>query len=186
MTSAPGAGVKFLQVWMLCPATAWRPSWSRKAFFVQTLLSPFQRRRRSRSLRRLLRFVCDVVFAINESAQLTHGHKWKGYWSSVYPQNYTLLKAHSHGLRENAVGLANNTRIKREFSILLRFTQVRTSLYGSDFSFELQSRGSITVWLISFLTCLDLTKQVKLLLMQHKQSSGIQTKLAGGQPYSSA
>ena len=33
------------------------------------------------------------------------------------------------------------------------------------------SRGRITVWLTSFLTGLDLTKQVKPLLMKHKQSS---------------
>ena len=31
--------------------------------------------------------------------------------------------------------------------------------------------GSITVWLTSCLTGLDLTKQVKLLLIEHKQSS---------------
>ena len=32
-------------------------------------------------------------------------------------------------------------------------------------------RGSITVWLTSCLTAFDLTKQVKLLLIQHMQSS---------------
>ena len=36
--------------------------------------------------------------------------------------------------------------------------------------------GSITVWPTSCLTGLDLTKQVNLLLIQHKQSSCIQTK----------
>ena len=35
--------------------------------------------------------------------------------------------------------------------------------------------GSITVWLTSSLTGLDLTKQVKLLLLQRMQSSRIQT-----------
>ena len=44
--------------------------------------------------------------------------------------------------------------------------------------------GSISVQLTSCLTGLELTKQVKLLLIQHKQSSWIQTKLMVGQTYS--
>ena len=45
-------------------------------------------------------------------------------------------------------------------------------------------KGTITVWLTSCLTGLDLTKQVNLLLIQHKQSSWIQTNKTGRQPYS--
>ena len=43
--------------------------------------------------------------------------------------------------------------------------------------------GSISVLLTSCLTGLDSTKQVNLLLIQHKQSSWIQTKLRVGQLY---
>ena len=45
-------------------------------------------------------------------------------------------------------------------------------------------RGSITVQLTSCLTGLDSTKQVDILLIQHKRSSWIQTKQTGGQQYS--
>ena len=45
-------------------------------------------------------------------------------------------------------------------------------------------RGSITVQLTSCLIGLDLAKQVSMLLIQHKQSSWIQTSQAGGQSYS--
>ena len=43
---------------------------------------------------------------------------------------------------------------------------------------------SIAVRLTSCFTCLDMTMQVKIFLIQHKQSSWIQTKYTGGQPYS--
>ena len=43
---------------------------------------------------------------------------------------------------------------------------------------------TITVWLTSCLTGLDSSKQVKLMPIQHKQSSWIQTKYTGGQQYS--
>ena len=49
---------------------------------------------------------------------------------------------------------------------------------------HLLRKGSITVWMTSCLTGLDLTKQAKLMLIQHKPSSLSQTKLAWGQPYS--
>ena len=44
--------------------------------------------------------------------------------------------------------------------------------------------GSITLWLTPCLTGLHWTKQLKLLLIQHKQSSWIQTNKTRGQPYS--
>ena len=44
-------------------------------------------------------------------------------------------------------------------------------------------RGSITVWMTSFLTDLDLTKLVHLYLSQRKQSSWIHTSQRGGQLY---
>ena len=44
-------------------------------------------------------------------------------------------------------------------------------------------RGSITVQMTSCLTCLDATKQIKLMLIQQKQSGSIQTKYTGGQQY---
>ena len=43
---------------------------------------------------------------------------------------------------------------------------------------------SITVWLTSCLTGLDMAEQVNLLLIKHEQSSWIQTSQTGGQPYS--
>ena len=45
-------------------------------------------------------------------------------------------------------------------------------------------RGSITVWLTSFLTGLDTNKLVNVYLIQRKQSSWIQTSQIGGQLYS--
>ena len=48
---------------------------------------------------------------------------------------------------------------------------------------KLTIRESITLRLTSCLTDLDLTKQVKLMLIQYWQSSWIQTKLTGGQTY---
>ena len=41
-------------------------------------------------------------------------------------------------------------------------------------SVNLENRGSITIWLTSCLTCLNSTKQVNMLIIQHKQSSWIQ------------
>ena len=47
-------------------------------------------------------------------------------------------------------------------------------------------RGSITVWLTSCLTDLDLAKHVNLLLIKQKQSSWIQTSQTEGQLYNDA
>ena len=55
----------------------------------------------------------------------------------------------------------------------------RISLVLSKLEFKLRTLtigGSISVRLTSCFTGLDLTKQVKLLFMPHKQSSSIQTK----------
>ena len=45
-------------------------------------------------------------------------------------------------------------------------------------------RGSITVWLTSYLTGLDLTKPENMFLIQHQQSIWIQSSQIGDQLYS--
>ena len=45
-------------------------------------------------------------------------------------------------------------------------------------------RGTITVWLTTCLTGLDLAKQVNMLLIKHKQSNWIKTSQIGGLMYS--
>ena len=67
------------------------------------------------------------------------------------------------------------------FSILLCFTQSKwTSLLPVQRILTNSVRESITVRLTSCLTRLDLTKQVNLLLIQHKKSSWIQAYKTGG------
>ena len=58
-------------------------------------------------------------------------------------------------------------------------SDMRGAMFGYFITYpeNTNHRGSITVMLTSCLTCLDFTKQGKLLFVLHKQSSRIQTKI---------
>ena len=92
--------------------------------------------------------------------------------------------------RRRFIRLANELRYfpssYMSVDLLLRKFSLSVALMASVFEVSRTLtyfvKGSITVSLTSCLTGLDSTKQVNMLLIQHQQSSWIQTKQTGGQP----
>ena len=69
-------------------------------------------------------------------------------------------------------------------SLLLLWGGLQVRLKHKQRTLTYFVRGSITVWLTSCLTGLDLAKQENLLMIKNKQSSWIQSNQTGGQSYS--